>query len=175
MKMAAALLLTLAACSAPLTPAGFKNSGQSFDPVAFFTGHVSSWGVEENRAGQPTGIVTTDCVGTADPAGGIDMVQTLHLPGGGTQTRRWRLTQTGAATYRATANDMDGATTGTAAGRAMHWRWILETSPGNPLADVTMDQWFYRMDDGAVMIRTVVTKAGIRLVEISEQFEKVKF
>jgi hypothetical protein len=35
-----------------------------------------------------------------------------------------------------------------------------------------MDQWFYRMDDGAVLVRTIVTKAGIRLLEISEQFEK---
>jgi hypothetical protein len=28
------------------------------------------------------------------------------------------------------------------------------------------------MDDGAVMIRTVVSKLGIRLIEVSEQFEK---
>jgi hypothetical protein len=30
----------------------------------------------------------------------------------------------------------------------------------------------YRMADGAVMVRTVVTKLGVRLVEISEEFEK---
>ncbi len=167
--MLAALLL--AGCSAPLKPAQFAGSGD-FDPVSFFTGHVTSWGVEEDRGGQPTGIVTTDCVGTASPAGGLAMVQTLHLPGGKTQTRTWQMRRTGPGQYQATANDMDGVATGTVGGRAMHWRWSLETSPGDGLANVTMDQWFYRMADGAVMIRTNVTKAGIRVLSISEQFEK---
>jgi hypothetical protein len=170
LSLAAALLLT--ACSAPLAPTQFANTG-NFDPIAFFTGHVTSWGVEENRAGQPTGIITTDCTGTPNPEGGITMVQTLHLPGGQTQTRTWHLTQTSPTTYQATANDMKGTTTATTGGRAMHWRWTLETSPGNPLANVTMDQWFYQMENGAVMIRTNVSKTGIRLLSISEEFEKV--
>ena len=167
--VAAALLFALTACSAPLTQAAFKNTAPNFDPIAFFTGHVTSWGVEENRDNQPIGIVTTSCIGTPNPAGGITMVQTLHTPGGQTQTRIWHLTQTAPTQYQATASDMAGTT----AGRTMHWRWTLKTSPGNPLANVTMDQWFYHMNDGAVMIRTVVTKAGIRLLEVSEQFEKV--
>jgi len=164
-------MLALSACGAPMKPASFAGSG-AFNPITFFTGHEISWGVEENRAGQPIGIVTTDCLGTPDPAGGITMLQTLRT--GSTVTRRtWHLRQTGEESYLATANDMAGNTTGTTGGRAMHWRWVLETSPGNSLKNVTMDQWFYQMDDGAVMVRTIVAKAGIRLIEISEQFEKV--
>jgi hypothetical protein len=49
---------------------------------------------------------------------------------------------------------------------------VLETRPGNPLLDVTMDQFMFRMDDGSVMIRTVVTKFGVRVVEVSERFAK---
>jgi hypothetical protein len=169
-RLALAAFLLLSGCGAPLKPANFAGSG-SFNPIAFFTGHEKSWGVEENRDGQPTGIVTTDCIGTPDPAGGITMVQTLHT-GGSVTIRTWHLRKTGANTYLATANDMAGSATATAGGRAMHWRWILETSPGDALKNVTMDQWFYQMDDGAVMVRTVVAKAGIRLIEISEQFEK---
>jgi hypothetical protein len=165
----ACLLLT--ACSAPITPAQLANSGH-FDPIAFFTGHVTSWGVEENRANQPTGIVTTDCVGTPD-ATGLTMLQTLHTPDGKTQTRTWHLTQTSPITYQATANDMAAPTTGTISGRAMHWRWTLETNPTNSLENVTMDQWFYQMRAGTVVIRTNVTKAGIRLLGVTEQFEKV--
>lgn len=163
-------VLWLGGCSAPLAPAGFVGSGPAFDPVAFFTGHVTSWGVEENRDGQPTGIVTTDCTGTPDGPHAIRMVQVLHV-GGTVQTRTWQLTQTGPSEFTATANDMAGDTVGVAGGRAMHWRWVLETAPGNALKNVTMDQWFYRMDDGAVMIRTVVSKFGVRLIEVSEQFE----
>jgi len=169
--LALTAVLLLAACSKPLQPADFADTGD-FNPVAFFTGHVTSWGVEENRADQPVGIVTTDCQGKADGQGGLDMTQTLHLPGGATQTRTWRMTQIGPHTYQATANDMQGAATGTVGGRAMHWRWVLETSPGEGLKNVTMDQWFYRMDDGEVMIRTNVMKAGIRLIGVSEVFER---
>jgi hypothetical protein len=164
----AALFLT--ACSAPLKPENFANTG-NFNPISFFTGHITSWGVEENRAGQPTGIITTDCQGT-DDGNGIKMIQTLHLPGGQTQTRTWHLTQTSPNSYQATANDMQGTTNGIAQGRAMHWRWTLQISPGNPLANVTMDQWFYQMQGGAVMIRTNVTKLGIQLLAVSETFEK---
>lgn len=170
-RLAWAALLLLVGCSAPLTPDKFAGTG-SFDPVAFFTGHVTSWGVEENRDGQPIGIVTTDCVGTPTGPHSINMVQTLHV-GGKTQVRTWQFRQIGDGQYSATANDMDGTAMGTVSGRAFHWSWVLETAPGNSLKNVTMDQWFYRMDDGAVMIRTIVSKAGVRLVGVSEQFEKV--
>jgi hypothetical protein len=99
------------------------------------------------------------------------MVQTLHV-GGKVQVRTWHLRRAGANAYSATANDMAGSATGTVGGRAMHWRWVLETAPGNALKNVTMDQWFYRMDDGAVMVRTSVSKAGIKLLGVSEQFDK---
>jgi hypothetical protein len=167
LRLAAVLLL--AGCSQPLGAMEF--AGPAFDPIEFFTGHVTSWGVEENRAGQPIAIVTTDCEGTADGQG-IRMVQELHVGDKPPQTRIWQLSRSGTDTYEATANDMDGQTTGTASGSAFHWRWVLETSPGNSLKNVTMDQWMYRMDDGSVMIRTVVTKFGIRLVEVSELFRK---
>ena len=167
----AAGLLLLAGCSAPLKPAAFSQSGTPFDPLAFFTGHVTSWGVEENRSGQPIAIVTTDCLGTRTGPDSLRMVQVLHVGDAAPQTRIWQLARSGAATFSATADDMAGSTTGTVAGRAFHWRWVLEPSPGNALKNVTMDQWMYRMDDGAVIVRTNISKVGIRLLQVSEQFE----
>ncbi len=133
---------------------------------------MTSWGVEENRAGQPIAIVTTDCHGVATGPRSIRMVQVLHLGRTAPQTRVWQFRQSGPQTYIGTANDMAGQTTATVSGRMLHWRWVLENTPGDPLGNVLMEQWMYRMDDGAVMIRTVVTKLGIRFVEVSEQFEK---
>jgi len=169
-RLIIAALFALASCGTAEKPSQFAGSG-AFNPIAFFTGHETSWGVEENRAGQPTSIVTTDCIGKPDGPGAITMLQTLHT-GATTTTRLWHMRQTGPATFQATANDMQGTATGTVGGRAMHWRWILETTQGDPLKNVTMDQWFYHMDDGALMIRTTVTKAGILLLQVSEQFEK---
>ena len=167
-----AVLLALAACARPLPPAGFAGSGAAFDPLAFFTGHVASWGVQENRAGAPAAIVTTDCTGVATAPDTIRMVQVLHIGQGKPQTRIWQLRRVGPAAYVATANDMAGEADATVSGRVLHWRWVLRASPGDPLANVTMEQWMYRMDDGAVVIRTVITKLGFRLAQVTEQFEK---
>jgi hypothetical protein len=163
--------LLLAGCGAPAAPAGLADAGPAFDPLAFFAGHETSWGVEENRGGTPIAIVTTDCQGRRTADGGIDMVQILHIGQAPAQRRIWHLRRTGPAQYEATANDMDGTAEGTVSGRRLHWRWVLETRPGNGLANVTMEQNMYRMDDGAVMVRSVVSKLGIRILQVSEQFE----
>ncbi len=168
----AALLLPLAGCAQPLPPAGFAGSGPLFDPVAFYTGHVTSWGVEETRAGAPAAIVTTDCLGTATGPGSIRMVQVLHIGHARPQTRIWQLRRLSPTSYVATANDMAGEADATVSGRTLHWHFVLRASPGDPLANVTLTQWMYRMDDGAVVIRTIVTKLGFRLAEVTEQFEK---
>jgi hypothetical protein len=168
MKILRLLCLLLGGCSAPAIPA----SSSTFNPLQFFTGHVTSWGVEENRAGAPIAIVTTDCNGTLDASGQLRMVQVLHIGNGKPQTRIWQFTQTGPATFTATANDMSGSANGVVAGRIFHWRWSLETRPGNPLANVTMEQYMYRMDNGSVMIRTIASKLGFRLLEVSEVFQK---
>ena len=68
------LLLALAGCSAPV-----RFAGPAFNPLQFFTGHVISWGVEENRAGAPVAVVTTDCEGVATGPDSIRMVQVLHV------------------------------------------------------------------------------------------------
>ena len=171
-RLALAALLVLGGCSRPLGPAGFSASGAVFDPLAFFTGHVTSWGVEENRGGAPIAIVTTDCQGVASGPGAIRMVQVLRIGAARPQTRIWQMRRIDAGHYVATANDMAGHADGVVAGRVLHWRWVLRADPGDALADVTMEQWLYQMDDGAVVIRTVITKLGVRLLQVTEQFEK---
>jgi hypothetical protein len=167
-----ALVLALAACSQPLPPAGFADSGPNFDPVAFFTGHVASWGVRENSGGAPVAIVTTDCNGAGTGPGQIRMIQVLRVGSSKPQTRIWQLRRISPSSYVATANDMAGEADATVSGRALHWRWILRASPGNPLLNVTMEQWMYQMADGGVVIRTVITKLGFRVAQVTEQFEK---
>ena len=76
--------------------------------------------------------------------------------------------------YEATANDMVGTATGEASGRAFHWQWTLALSPGNSLKNVTMEQWWYLLDDGSMMNRTtVVSKLGYIAAEVTEHFAPV--
>jgi hypothetical protein len=171
--IAAATLLALAGCSHPKHVSDFKNTTPPFDPLTFWTGRTTSWGVVENRAGAPTGTIQTDCLGTPEQ-GGLHLTQTLTESDGTTRHRDWHLRRTADGHYIATANDMSGPAEGTATGRAFHWNWVWETSPGNPLKNVTMHQWMFLLDNGSMLNRTVITKLGITVAQVSEVFTHEK-
>lgn len=166
------LLLALTGCAPALPIDRFAGTAPAFDPLTFFTGHATSWGVIENRSGAPSDIVTTDCVGEADGPDGLRMVQ--HVTNAeGTTRREWHMRRLGGGRFEATANDMVGTATGEARGRVFHWTWTLATRPGASWRDVAFEQWMYLMDDGAMVNRTQVTKFGILLAQVTEQFHHV--
>lgn len=165
-----ALVLTLSACSAPLPVSAFADTRPALDPVLFFTGSIQSWGVLEDRSGQPTEVVTTDGQGTPEGSDGVHFVQRLHKGRDPVTVRDWHMRRTGPGRFEATANDIVGTAQGEAAGRAFHWRWYVALEPGNPIKNVTMDQWWYLLDDGSLLNRTTVRKLGIILAEVTERF-----
>jgi hypothetical protein len=167
------LALSLLGCGEAIPVGEFRATEPAIDPIRFFTGHVRSWGVLENRSGQPTGVVTTDCMGEGD-GDTLDMTQRLSIGQDAPVTRIWRMRRAGPNRFEATANDMVGTAIGEAAGRAFHWTWTLSTSPGNRLKDVSMDQWWYLLDDGSLLNRTTVRKVGVILIEVSEHFAHVQ-
>jgi hypothetical protein len=148
----------------------FTGGGPAFDPVAFFDGHTHSWGVIESRSGAPTERVVTDSHGEMAGADRLHLVQRLSFQDGTTQRRDWVLWRSGPDRFDATANDMVGTARGHVDGPMFHWQWVLARSPGNPLMNLTMQQWMYRMDDGSVTIRTTVSKLGVIVAEVTEQF-----
>ena len=169
------LLLALAACSDPLPVAAFKDTAPPLDPVRFFVGHAKSWGVLENRSGQPASIVLTDCTGTADGPDGLRMTQKLTIGTEAPVTREWRMHRLppgadGVRHFEASANDMVGTTIGEASGNAFHWQWTLALSPSNSLKNVDMDQWWYLQPDGSLLNRTTIRKLGIIAAEVTEHF-----
>ena len=165
------LVAALAGCASVKDIGEFAGTKPTFDPVQFFTGHVTSWGVVE-RSGQPTDVVVTDCVGEPEGAG-LHLTQKLTV-GADVSHREWHVTRTAQDHYAATANDMVGTAQGVSSGRAFHWSWVLATKPGHSLFDVTMDQWWYLLDDGTMMNRTTVSKLGITIAQVSEHFAPVR-
>jgi hypothetical protein len=91
------------------------------------------------------------------------------MSGGRDSVREWHMRRLGPHLFEAKANDMVG-TRGSTSGRTLHWTWILATEPGNGLKDISMEQWMYLADNVTLLNRTIVTKLGVRLAEISEQF-----
>ena len=161
--------LPLGGCAAPLKPSDFAETRPAFDPIEFWTGKTASWGVMENRDGDPTAIVTTTTLGELESPDSLHMVQTLVVDGK-TSIRDWHIRRLADGHFEATANDIIGIARATPHGRTLYWNWTLATRPGNGWYNVNMQQWMYLADNGTLMNRTVIRKFGIKLAQVSEQF-----
>lgn len=143
-----------------------------FDPTTFFTGHTYSWGVLENRSGEPTEVVTTKTWGHMIH-GTLQLEQDLHIGQKPAQHRSWKLWRIDSSHFKATANDMVGSATATVTGNTLSWTFVLALKPGNPLLNVQMTQHMYLEPGGKTMVnRSVIRKWGIIVAEVTEEFDR---
>lgn len=164
------LLTALVTGCGSLSPQRFADITPRFDPMAFFTGKTHSWGVFENRAGQPTRRFRTACIGHLEN-GVLLLDQTFTYDDGHQQQRHWRIRHVDAHRYEATANDVVGTGTGEAYGNAFRWEYTVALQPGNPLLNVHLQQWMYLQPDGRTMLnRGTVRALGVEVAQITEQF-----
>lgn len=168
-----ALLLCLVICACGgLEPESFGGGAPHFEPDKFFAGPTHSWGVIEDRSGNPTSRFRTDAVGRWD---GDDLIitQHFHFEDGRRQQRVWRLQRIDDHRYEATANDVVGVATGIAYGNAFLWEYTLELKPGNFLSRVHLKHWMYLLDGGeAMMNRVTISKLGVIVAEVTEYFRR---
>ncbi len=167
-------LCTIAAPSRAMPVAAFASEGPLFDPVSFYTGQTRSWGIFENRAGEPTRTIRTETSGHI-VGGELRMEQDLYFGGQPRQHRSWKMRRLDAHHFEATANDLVGTARGEAYGNAFTWTFTLALKPGNSLYNVQMTQHMYLQPDGKTMInRDTIRKLGFILAEVTEQFRKIR-
>lgn len=164
---------TLTGCGS-LSPEEFADSNTHFEPDVFFSGRIQSWGVIENRNGEPMRRFSTDCLGIRLGDGALEVKQVFHYDNGRVDQRVWHVHKIDDHDFEATASDVVGAARGKAFGNAFRWKYTLAVKPGNPLTHVRLTQWMYMPENTETMFtRVVVRKWGIRLAEIAESFHKV--
>src|SRR5690348_18268268 len=91
------LFLGLSGCG-PLKPSDFAGGEPGFEPEKFFAGHVHSWGVIENRSGDPSSRFTTEIEGRSD-GDALVIEQHFAFDDGKRQERVWRLRRSDARRY----------------------------------------------------------------------------
>lgn len=167
------LSVLLAGCGS-LKPRDFAGSATTFEPDEYFTGHVQSWGVFENRHGEPRSRFTTESMGTRDASGDTVIRQIFTHEDGSTQERLWHVHRLDAHHFEGTANDVVGTARGVAQGNAFRWEYTIALKPGNPFSHVHLKQWMYQPEGTqTVFTRAVVTKFGLTVGEVSESFHRV--
>ena len=149
-----------------------QNERPLFKLETYFAGHTHSWGVFENRAGEPTEILRTVTNGRWDGEH-LHFEQDITFGSGKKEHRSWLITRLDDRHYSATGTGIVGIALGETSGNALHLDFTLDAVPGNPLGHVHMSQWLYLHSDGKMVVnRATVTKAGIVVAEITEQFQK---
>ena len=150
----------------------FKDERPLFKPEEFFSGHTRSWGTFETKSGKPTKIIQTETTGKWDGSA-LHFEQDIIIAHGKKTHRSWLIQRLDEHHYSATGTGIVGTARGEARGNAFHLEFTMDALPGNPLGRVHMSQWMYRQPDGVTMVnRATVTKAGVILAEITEQFQK---
>ena len=166
-----ALSLGSGACHG-LKPVSFAGAEPRFEPEKFFEGPSRSWGVTENRSGQPTSRFRADLMGRRE-GGDLVITQDFTYQDGRQQRRVWRLRRIDDHRYEATANDVVGVSVGYAYGNVFHWEYTLALRPGNLLANVRFKLWMYLQADGETLInRVTISKLGIIVAETTEHFHR---
>ena len=155
-----------------LKPESFATGQPRFEPDKFFDGPTRSWGVMEDRHGNPKSRFRTEMMGRREGAG-LVITQDFTFEDGHRQQRIWRLRRIDDHRYEATANDAVGVSHGLAYGNTFHWEYTLALRPGNPLANVHFKLWMYLQADGETMInRVTISKLGVILAETTEHFHR---
>jgi len=166
-----ALLLLLGGCSS-LSPEHFAAAQPRFEPDRYFEGPVRSWGVTENRRGDPRSRFRTVMFGRRE--GDVTVVtQDFTFESGRTQQRVWRIRRIDEHHYEAAAPDVVGVAPGEAYGNTFRWKYTLALNPRNVFTRVRMHHWMYLQADGTTMInRVIVTKFGFVIAQTTEHFHR---
>jgi hypothetical protein len=166
-----ALVLWLTGCGSE--PIGAFTDGRPlFEPEKYFAGETHSWGIVETPSGNPRELLHTRTSGTWDGAS-LHFEQEIFFQGGNTEHRSWLVRRLDQHHYSATGTGIIGAARGEAWGNVFHLDFTLDALPGNPLGHVHMSQWMYLQADGVTLVnRDTLSKAGLIITEITEQFRK---
>lgn len=154
-----------------LSPEHFVASAPRLDPMRYFDGHTHSWGVIENRSGEPSSTFRAAMLGIRN-GDALTITQDFTFDDGRKQQRIWRIRQIDEHRFDATSSDVIGVATGYAYGNTFRWEYTLQLKPGNALTRVHMKHWMYLSDDGDMMInRVIISKLGIIVGETTEYFQ----
>lgn len=170
MKLLASLFLALSvsACGTPGV-AAYRNEGPPLVLESYFNGRLEAWGMFQGRDGRVSKRFRVlidarweDGVGTLD--------EHFTWSDGSTSRRVWTLRRVGEGRYVGRADDVVGEALGEVAGNALRWRYVLALPVDGKVYQVDFDDWMYLVDEQVMLNRSLMSKWGFRLGEVTLAF-----
>ncbi|QID17080.1 DUF3833 domain-containing protein [Nitrogeniibacter mangrovi] len=137
----------------------------------YFNGTLDAWGMFQDRSGKV--IKRFHVLIEARWQGAVGRLdERFTYDDGSTQRRVWTLTARGDGHYTGLADDVVGQAQGQARGNALRWRYVMALPVNGKTYHVDFDDWMYLMGDGVLLNRSVMSKFGVRLGEVTLSFRK---
>ena len=164
------LLMLLAGCgSVPVEE--YRDERPALDLRRYFDGTIDAWGMFQDRSGKLVKRFTVRI--DARWSGNTGTLDEHFEYSDGSKSRRvWKLERINEHRYRGTADDVVGAATGELYGNALRWQYVLKLDVDGRVWEVDFDDWMYLMDDQVMLNRSVMSKYGVRLGEVTLSFRR---
>ncbi|WP_257572761.1 DUF3833 domain-containing protein [Janthinobacterium sp. UMAB-56] len=167
----AALLLGLAACSTPPTPAMYAHELPALDLQQYFNGTLDAHGIFQDRSGKVVKRFTVVMQASwAGETGTLD--EDFTYSDGSRQRRVWTLRKTAPGRFLGTAPDVIGEAIGEVAGNALRWQYVLALPVDGTVYHVDFEDWMFLMDDKVMLNRAAMSKFGFSLGAVTLSFSK---
>lgn len=164
------LAVALAGCGG-LPVEHYHAETPALDLRQYFNGTLDGWGMFQKRSGEVVKRfhVVIDARWEGD-TGVLD--ERFSWSDGSTSRRVWTLKQTGDGRFIGTADDVIGQATGEAAGNALRWTYVLALPVDGKTWHVDFDDWMFLIDDKVMLNRSVMSKWGFNLGEVTLSFTR---
>lgn len=164
------LAAALTACAGPQVQ-DYAQQQPKLDIRNYLDGPLTAHGMFTDRSGRVVKRFTVKMTGRWEGDSGT-LDEHFAYSDGSTQHRMWQIKHLGNGHYSGRADDVVGEATGEGAGNAFRWSYTLALSVDGRVWNVAMDDWMYRMDERTVLNRTVMSKFGLHLGDVTLAFTK---
>ena len=137
----------------------------------YLNGPVTAWGIVQDRSGKVLRRFEVDMVGEWDGDSGT-LHETFRYDDGEESLRIWSIKKESDTRYSGSEDDVVGAASGTRAGNAVNWTYVLALKVQGKTWNITFDDWMYLLDERTLVNRATMRKFGFRVGEVLLFFRK---
>ena len=165
-----ACMVALAGC-ASVAVDDYRDERPVLELSRYFNGVIDGWGVFQDRSGRVVRRFHVKIDARWDGDTGI-LDEDFTYSDGSKSRRVWTITKIDAHTYQGRADDVVGTAVGKAYGNALRWTYVLQLPVDGRIYNVDFDDWMYLVDDRVMLNRSVMSKFGFRLGELTLSFSR---
>lgn len=137
----------------------------------YFDGTVDAWGMFQDRSGKVVKRFQVRIDARWDGDRGI-LDEHFEYSDGTRSRRVWTIVRHESGRYTGTASDVVGEARGEAAGNALRWRYVMALEVDGKVYNVDFDDWMYLVNEDVMLNRSVMSKLGVHLGEVTLSFQK---